>query len=135
MHRRRFLTLSAPALCIGATGCASGYDQRTGLALSTLELENLTDETAVFDVEIIDEAETQVFAAQESVSGESAVVIDQPVADPGQYTVTIRTNEETLVQDLSLFAEPGDACVIAVARLDEAERLRIEGTGYEDCKG
>lgn len=133
MQRRRFLTLSATTLSIGLPGCASVQDKQPGLAISKIELENLTTETAVFDVEIIDEAETQVFTAEETVSGDSAVVIDQPVDDPGQYTVDIATDGDTLVQDLAMFAEPGDACVIAVARLDAAGRLRIEGHGYENC--
>lgn len=108
-------------------------DQRAGLALSKLELENLTDEAVVFGVKIVNEADTQVFEVEELVSGESAVVIDQPVEDPGQYELKVTTGGDALDQEVSMFAKKGDDCVIAVARLDEAGRLRIEGNGYEDC--
>lgn len=133
MNRRHFLTFSVPALVIGVAGCSSLQEESSGLIIEILELENLTSHDAVFDVAIVDESDTTVFEREKLVAGESAVTLDQPVNESGQYTISLETDGQTLTQEISLFAEGGDSCVIAVGRLDQAGRLRIEGNGYTDC--
>ncbi len=133
MNRRRFLTIPVPALITGVAGCSSLQDGSPGLVIRTLELENLTSRDAVFDVEIVNEAETKVFETEQPVAGGSAVALDRPVDGPDQYTISLATAGQALTQEISLFAEEGDSCVIAVGRLDRAERLRIGGDGYKDC--
>lgn len=133
MNRRRFLTVSVPALLTGTAGCSSLRDRSPRLVIETLELENLTSREAVFDIGIENEAGTMVFEAEQPVDRGSAVALNQPVDEPGQYTISLETDGQALTQEASLFAEEGDSCVVAVGRLDQAERLRIEGNGYEDC--
>lgn len=133
MYRRRFLTISAPGVVGSIAGCSSRTDQPSGLVLETLELENQTNRSAVFDVEILNEAETKVFETKQRVSDDAAVALDQPVDGPGQYTLDVATDEQSLTQDLSSFAEKGESCVIVLVRLDQGERLRLEGNGYTDC--
>ena len=50
-----------------------------------------------------------------------------------QYIISLEADGQALTQEISLFAEEGDSCVIAVGRLDQAGQLRIEGNGYSDC--
>lgn len=133
MNRRRFLTFSVPVLVTGAAGCSSLQEESPGLIIETLELENLTSRDTVFDVAIVNESETTVFETEQLVAGESAVALDRPVGEPGRYTISLATDGQALTQEISLFAEEGDSCVSAVGRLDHAERLRIEGNGYDDC--
>lgn len=133
MNRRRFFTFSAPMLVTGVAGCSSLQERSSGLIIETLELENLTSRDAIFDVAIVDESETTVFETEKPVAGKSAVALDQLVNEPGQYTISLEADGQSLTQEISLFAEEGDSCVIAVGRLDQAGQLRIEGNGYTNC--
>jgi len=133
MNRRHFLTFSVPALVTGIAGCSSRREESPGLLIDTLELENLTSRDAVFDVAIVDGSETTVFETEQPVAGKSAAALDQPINEPNQYTISLEADGQALTQEISLFAEEGDSCVIAVGRLDQAGRLRIEGNGYSDC--
>lgn len=133
MHRRQFLTFSLPALAVGVAGCSSPQQESTGVVIQTLELENHSGHDAIFDVTIQDEDEETAFETEQAVEGDSTVSLAQPTDEPGHYTIQLTTDGQTLAQDASMFAEAGDSCVIAVGRLDQAERLRIEGNGYDDC--
>lgn len=133
MNRRRFLTFSVPALVTGVAGCSSLQEEPRGLLIEILELKNLTRHDAALDVAIVNESGTTVFETKKLVAGESAVALDQPVIEPGQYTISLETEGQALTQEFSIFAEERDSCVTAVGRLDQAGRLRIEGNGYTDC--
>lgn len=133
MHRRQLLTVAGLALTGGIAGCSSPQQEAAGLTIQMLELENRLHHDAVFDVTVMDANEETVFETEQVVEGGSAVALDRPTDQPGQFTIQLMTGGHALTQNVTTFAEAGDSCVVVVGRLDRAERLRIEGTGYDDC--
>lgn len=113
-------------------GCSSQQDQSTELSIVEIEIENLATEDVTFTVDVRSEGQT-VYESSQFVSANAAVVIEQPVDEPGDYTLEITTPEQTATQSLSLFADEGDSCVLPVVRLDQDGVLHIEGRGYSRC--
>lgn len=132
MDRRRFLQASLPTLAVIAAGCSFQQERTTALSIVEIEIENLTSEDVRFTVEVFTESKT-VFESSQLVTANGAIVIEQPVDDPGNYSLRITASEQTATQDVSLFADEGDSCVLPVVRLDQAGHLHIEGRGYSNC--
>lgn len=132
MYRRRFLQASLPALAVIGAGCSFQQEQTPSLSIVDIEIENLTSEDVTFAVSVFTDSET-VFESRQLVGAKDAVVIEQPVGEPGDYSLEITTSEQTATQNLSLFAEKGDSCVLPVVRLETGGHLRIEGRGYSSC--
>lgn len=133
VNRRQFLALSLAVPTVGVAGCSSLQSESSGHVLHVLELENHTSHEAVFEVAILDADEETVYGTEQPVAGGSAVSLPHPTDEPGHYTIQLTTDGQALTQTASSFAETGDSCVIAVGRLGQAERLRIDGHGYDDC--
>jgi len=132
MYRRRFLQALLPALMVTGAGCSFSQEQTPSLSIVDIEIENLTSDDVTFTVEVFTESQT-VFESSQFVSAKDAVVIEQPVNEPADYSLKITTSEQTATQDLSLFADKGDSCVLPVVRLDLGGHLHIEGKGYSNC--
>ncbi|MCT9096757.1 hypothetical protein [Haloarchaeobius sp. HME9146] len=133
MKRRRFLAFSVPALLTTVAGCSSRESGGEALTIAVLELENLSDEEVVFDVAVVDTAGETVFETAQPVAGNAAVALDHPVAEPGDYTITLTTGGQNARQDISLFAADGDSCVRITGRRTQARQLQVSGIGYNDC--
>lgn len=86
MYRRQFVSL----LCVGgfSSGCLSNDSSDRRATIDVINLRNASDSAVEFVVKIAED-ESSVQTYSETVSAGSNIVFEEPVAQPGQYTVSV----------------------------------------------
>jgi hypothetical protein len=135
MDRRGFVAVSGGVLGLLA-GCLGPAEPEPEARIEAIELANHRREKGYEFTARIEDGETRLFEETRSLgsagSGESVVVLEKPVDDPGTYTVRVDAGEHTATVDMADYLKDDTACLRLDFYLGDGT-LHAEPIAYDRC--
>lgn len=136
MDRRKFVAATCCVLTGVGAGCLSGDEPEPLPRVAFVELENhRREESYEFAVRIEDGDDVvldETYDLGPAGSGESAVALEDPVAEPGDYTVLVEVGEYAATAETAEMISGDDRCLGLRLYLGDTT-LHLEHRSYQQC--
>lgn len=137
MNRREFVAVTCCAVTGVGVGCLSRDEPEPVPEIAAIELENHRredgDEFAVRIEDGDDVVVDETYDLGPAGSGESAVALEDPVADPGDYTVLVEVDEYAATAETAEMISGDDRCLGLRFYLGDTT-LHLEHRSYQQCE-
>jgi len=134
MMRRRDVLTTVAAGSIALCGCMGDGSGQRKIGIDGVRLFNDDASGHWITLRIIRGEEDVVFEQRFRLPSTDLTRVDQPVSQPGEYTLEVAQDGEITREDLAEYASEKYSCVGATARITEGGSVApIEVTQYTEC--
>ncbi|ADD06287.1 uncharacterized protein Nmag_2731 [Natrialba magadii ATCC 43099] len=135
MIDRRTSLVAVLGSILAISGCLERISNgdTEGVRILSIRIFNEDETDHDVTVAVVDDDGAETYTATQPIEAENMTTLENPVDDPGNYTLKVTINDESVEHSISHNLDPRDKCARATIRLVKTDQIHFDATGYTEC--